>query len=242
MMKSLKKYLLTGLLVWLPLAATAWVLQLLLGAVDQFASMLPSEYRPDYWVLEQLSDYVPRITWLYHLPGFGLLLMLAILLVTGVLAANIFGQRVLRYWEGLLIRIPIVRSIYSSVKQVSDTVFSGSGQAFSKAVLVRFPHADAWTIAFLTGKPSEQIASAIDGEHINVYVPTTPNPTSGYLEILPLARVTATDWSMDEAMTFIISGGVVSPERLHYSRSAPWNNQGEDSDAVHSTSSPPARE
>ncbi len=211
MMKSLKKYLLTGLLVWLPLAATAWVLQLLLGAVDQFASMLPSEYRPDYWVLEQLSDYVPRITWLYHLPGFGLLLMLAILLVTGVLAANIFGQRVLRYWEGLLNRIPIVRSIYSSVKQVSDTVFSGSGQAFSKAVLVRFPHADAWTIAFLTGKPSEQIASAIDGEHINVYVPTTPNPTSGYFIMVRCDDVIELDMSVDDALKYVISMGVVAP-------------------------------
>lgn len=210
-MKHLKKYLLAGMLVWLPLAATAWVLQLLLGAVDQFAAMLPSEYRPDYWVVEQLVEYVPHITWLYHMPGFGLLLLLAVLLITGVLAANIFGQRLLRYWEGLMNRIPIVRNVYSSVKQVSDTLFSGTGQAFSKAVLVRFPHQDAWTIAFLTGMPSATIAAAIDGEHINVYVPTTPNPTSGYFIMVRRDEVIELDMSVDDALKYVISMGVVAP-------------------------------
>ncbi len=210
-MKSLKKYLLAGLLVWLPLAATAWVLQLLLGAIDQFAAMLPSAYRPDYWVLEQLVEYVPHVTWLYHMPGFGLIFLLAVLLVTGVLVANIFGQRLLRYWEGLMNRIPIVRNVYSSVKQVSDTLFSGTGQAFSKAVLVRFPHQDAWTIAFLTGTPSETIAAAIDGEHINVYVPTTPNPTSGYFIMVRRDDVIELDMSVDDALKYVISMGVVAP-------------------------------
>lgn len=211
MLASLKKYLLAGLLVWLPLAATAWVLQLLLGAIDQFAAMLPSEYRPDYWVLEQLVEYVPHITWLYHMPGFGLILLLAVLLVTGVLAANIFGQRLLRYWEGLMNRIPIVRNVYSSVKQVSDTLFSGTGQAFSKAVLVRFPHQGAWTIAFLTGMPADNIATAIDGEHINVYVPTTPNPTSGYFIMVRRDDVIELEMSVDDALKYVISMGVVAP-------------------------------
>lgn len=210
-MKSLKKYLLAGVLVWLPLAATAWVLQLLLGAVDQFAAMLPSAYRPDYWVLEQLAAYVPHIAWLYHLPGFGLILMLVILLATGVLAANIFGQRLLLYWEHLMNRIPIVRNVYSSVKQVSDTLFSGTGQAFSKAVLVRFPHTEAWTIAFLTGSPVPAIAAAIDGDHINVYVPTTPNPTSGYFIMVRRDEVIELDMSVDDALKYVISMGVVGP-------------------------------
>lgn len=210
-MKSLKKYLLTGLVVWLPVAATIWVLQLLLGTVDQLVALLPPDYRPDYWVLEQLVEYVPHIGWLHRLPGFGLILVLVVLLITGLLAANIFGQRVLRYWEHLLNRIPIVRSIYSSVKQVSDTVFSGSGQAFSKAVLVRFPHPDAWTIAFLTGSPQECIAEAIDGEHINVYVPTTPNPTSGYFIMVRRDDVIELDMDVDEALKYVISMGVVAP-------------------------------
>lgn len=208
-MKNVKKYLLTGLLVWLPLAATAWVLQLVLGAVDQFVAMLPSEYRPDYWVLEQLVNHVPQFAWLYHLPGFGLILMLVVLLITGMIAKNIFGQRMLRYWENMLNRIPLVRSIYSSVKQVSDTVFSGSGQAFSKAVLVRFPHQNAWTIAFLTGSPVDKIAKAIDGEHINVYVPTTPNPTSGYFIMVRRDEVIELDMNVDEALKYVISMGVV---------------------------------
>lgn len=210
-MKSMKKYLLTGLLVWLPLAATAWVLQLLLGAVDDFVAMLPSAYRPDYWVLEQLVEYVPQFSWLYHLPGFGLILLMVVLMITGMITTNIFGQRILRYWENLLNRIPLVRSIYSSVKQVSDTVFSGSGQAFSKAVLVRFPHPEAWTIAFLTGKPVDKIAAAIDGDHINVYVPTTPNPTSGYFIMVRRDEVIELDMSVDEALKYVISMGVVGP-------------------------------
>lgn len=210
-MKSLKKYLLTGLLVWLPVAATVWVLQLLLNAVDQLAAKLPSAYRPDYWLLAQLADHVPEINVLLHLPGFSLLLVVAVLLVTGILTANILGQRLLLFWEHLLNRIPIVRSIYGGVKQVSDTLFSGSGQAFSKALLVRFPHPDAWTIAFVTGKPGESIAAAIDGEHINVYVPTTPNPTSGYFIMVRRDDVIELDMSVDEALKYVISMGVVAP-------------------------------
>lgn len=210
-MKSLKKYLLTGLLVWMPFAATAWVLQLLLGAVDQFAAMLPSAYRPDFWVLEQMIMYVPGMSWFYHLPGFGLLFLLGVLLLTGVITTNIFGQRILRYWENLMNRIPLVRTIYSGVKQVSDTLFSGSGQAFSKAVLVRFPHPEAWTIAFLTGQPVDKIAAAIDGDHINVYVPTTPNPTSGYFIMVRRDAVIELDMSVDDALKYVISMGVVGP-------------------------------
>lgn len=211
MMKSLKKYLLTGLLVWLPVAATVWVLQLLLNTVDQFAAKLPSAYRPDYWLLEQLAEHVPQIRLLPQLPGFSLILVVVVLLVTGVLTANILGQRLLGFWENLLNRIPIVRSIYGGVKQVSDTLFSGSGHAFSKALLVRFPHPEAWTIAFVTGLPGESIAAAIDGEHINVYVPTTPNPTSGYFIMVRRDEVIELDMSVDEALKYVISMGVVAP-------------------------------
>lgn len=213
-MTNVKKYLLTGLVVWLPFAATAWVLQLLLGAVDQFAAMLPTEYRPDYWLLQHLTEYFPFVGQMHHIPGFGIVLLLTVLLVTGIITTNIFGQRILTYWESLMGRIPLVRSIYNGVKQVSDTIFSGSGQAFSKAVLVRFPHPEAWTIAFLTGQPVSKIAAAIDGEHINVYVPTTPNPTSGYFIMVRRDEVIELDMSVDEALKYVISMGVVGPSEL----------------------------
>jgi uncharacterized membrane protein len=208
---SLKKYLLTGLVVWLPIAATLWVVQFVLHTVDDMVALLPSQYRPDYWLLEQILDHVPQLSWLYHLPGFGLALTLGILLLTGVVTANILGQRMLKYWEGWLNRIPLVRSIYGGVKQVSDTVFSGSGQAFNKAVLVRFPHQNAWTVAFLTGTPEGHVADRLPGDYLSVYVPTTPNPTSGYLIMVKREEAIELDMSVDEALKYVISMGVVGP-------------------------------
>src|SRR5438445_11586118 len=167
----MKRYLIAGLLVWVPLGITIWVLHALVSALDQTLLLLPESARPEAIVG-------------FYIPGLGVLLSFAILLLTGMLAANFFGARLIRVWESVLGRIPVVKSIYSSVKQVSDTLLSDTGQAFRKALLVEFPYPGSWTIAFLTGTPASTLASTLPGEHVSVYVPTTPNPTSGYFLIL----------------------------------------------------------
>jgi len=198
----LKKYFITGLLIWVPLGITLWVLNLLVGTMDQSLELLPPEWRPDNWLG-------------VHVPGMGVVLTLAIVFITGLLTANLIGQRLLRFWEGLLAHIPFVNSIYHGVKQVSDTLFSPSGQAFRKALLVRFPHTNVWTIAFMTGQPGGDVVNHLQGEHVSVYVPTTPNPTSGYFLIVPKTEIVDLDMTVDEALKYIISMGVVAPVNGH---------------------------
>jgi uncharacterized membrane protein len=197
----MKRYLVAGLLVWVPLGITLWVLHFLVTTLDQTLLLVPEFARPDALLG-------------VHIPGFGVVLSFAILLLTGVIAANFFGARLIRFWEGLFGRIPVVKSIYSSVKQVSDTLLSDSGNAFRKALLVEFPHENAWTIAFLTGTPAAAVASHLSEEHVSVYVPTTPNPTSGYFIIVPKSRVRDLDMTVDEALKYVISMGVVAPRGL----------------------------
>src|SRR5216110_810421 len=180
---SLKRYLIAGLLVWVPLGITIWVLHWLLTSLDQILLVLPENARP-------------RALLGFDIPGLGLVVFFVILFLTGVLAANFFGQRLISAWEAVLTRIPFVKSIYSSVKQVSDTLLSDQGNAFRKALLVEFPHQDSWTIAFLTGTPAPSIANMLDEEHVSVYVPTTPNPTSGYFILVPKSRVRELDMSV----------------------------------------------
>jgi uncharacterized membrane protein len=194
----LRRYLIAGLLVWVPLGITIWVLAFLIGTLDQTLLLLPESIRP-----EALFGV--------HIPGLGVVLSAAILLLTGAITANFFGARLIGIWEALLGRIPVVKSIYSSVKQVSDTLLSEKGNAFRKALLVEFPAPGSWTIAFLTGTPSSEVATYLQGEHVSVYVPTTPNPTSGYFIMLPRARVHELDMTVDEALKYIISMGVVAP-------------------------------
>lgn len=208
---SLRRYLVMGLLIWIPLAITAWVLMLILGTLDHIAAFIPIWARPDYWLMQCLIPYFPSLKMHDTIPGFGIFMALLVLLGTGLFAANILGQRLIRFWEAILQRIPIVRSIYTSVKQVSDTLFSGSGQAFRKALLVRFPHQDAWTIGFLTGVPGSSVACHFSGDYVSVYVPTTPNPTSGYFIILPKNSVIELNMSVDDALKYVISMGVVAP-------------------------------
>ncbi|MBM3387191.1 MAG: DUF502 domain-containing protein, partial [Betaproteobacteria bacterium] len=148
---------------------------------------------------------------LRDIPGFGVLSVAAVMMVTGMFVANIFGQWWLRQWDKLMNRIPVVRSIYTSVKQVSDTLFSGGGHAFSKALLIRYPHTEAWAMAFLTGRPGGEVASKLDGEYVSVFIPTTPNPTSGFFLMLPRQHVIELDMTVDEALKYIISMGVVVP-------------------------------
>jgi uncharacterized membrane protein len=146
-----------------------------------------------------------------HIPGFGVILAFAILLLVGAIASNFFGKKIVGWWDSLLNRIPVVRSIYSSVKQVSDTLFSDSGNAFRKAVLVQWPRADVWTIAFVTGAPGGDVVNHLQGDYVSVYVPTTPNPTGGYFVMLKRTDCIELNMSVDEALKYIVSMGVVSP-------------------------------
>ena len=197
----MRRYLIAGLLVWVPLGITIWVLHFLITTLDQVLLLVPESLRP-----EALFGF--------RIPGIGVLISFAILLVTGTIAANFFGARLIHMWEALLGRIPFVKSVYSSVKQVSDTLLSDSGNAFRKALLVEFPCPGSWTIAFQTGTPAPAVAAQLAGEHISVYVPTTPNPTSGYFIVVPVARVHELEMTVDEALKYIISMGVVAP-RAH---------------------------
>ncbi len=193
-----KRYLITGLLIWVPLVITVWVLNLLVSTMDQTLLLLPLELRTEQWLG-------------VHIPGLGVLLTLLIVFLTGLLAANIIGQRMVLFWEGLLARIPVVNSIYNGVKQVSDTLFSPTGQAFRKALLVQYPRQGSWTIAFQTGVPGGDVANHLQGDFVSVYVPTTPNPTSGFFLMMPRSDVIELDMSIDEALKYIISMGVVAP-------------------------------
>jgi uncharacterized membrane protein len=196
---DVKRYFITGLLIWIPLAITFTVLTWIVEMLDG-------------WVVPWLPRHLqPQTVLGFDIPGLGVVLCIFILFATGVIAANVLGQKLVRLWEGLLARIPVVKSIYYSVKQVSDTLFSSSGQAFRKALLVQYPRQGTWTIAFLTGAPGGDVARHLDGGYLSIYVPTTPNPTSGFFLMLPAADVIELDMSVDEALKYIISMGVVAP-------------------------------
>ena len=195
----MKKYLITGLLIWIPLVITIWVLTLIVDTLDRSLLLLPEQVRKDSWLLT-------------HVPGMGVVMTLAIVFVTGVFAANFIGERLVRLWNAILHRIPFVNTIYSSVKQVSDTLFSSSGEAFRKALLVRWPHEGMWTIAFLTGTPGGDVATHLSEDYLSVYVPTTPNPTGGYFVLVARKDVIELDMSVDQALKYIISMGVVPPQ------------------------------
>ena len=202
----MKKYIIAGLLVWLPLAVTVWLLTAVLGVVDGLFG----------WLVTGTQALLPVgahefLEMLRHVPGLGLAVMVAALLLTGIFAANFVGQWWLVQGGRVLQRIPIVKSIYSSVKQVSDTLFSSTGNAFREAVLVQYPRAGAWTIAFVTGRPGGEAAEHLQADYVSLYVPTTPNPTSGFFLMVPRADVIPLRMSVDEALKYIISMGVVAP-------------------------------
>jgi uncharacterized membrane protein len=200
----MKKYLMTGLLVWVPLAITLWVVAAIVGAMDGLLRILPRDWQPAIWL--------PLLHLPASLPGLGVVLALLIVLATGVLAANFLGRQLFGLWDKLLGHIPVVRTIYSSVKQVSDTLLSDSGNAFKTALLVQYPHAGIWTIAFQTGVPAVEIMAQLNGEHISVFVPTTPNPTSGFFLVVAKSDTKALNMSVDEALKYVVSMGVVSPK------------------------------
>jgi uncharacterized membrane protein len=194
----MRKYFITGLLVLVPLVITLWVLNLIIGTLDQSLLLLPPQWRPELLLG-------------FNLPGVGTVLTLLIIFITGVVTRNFVGNRLVKLWELLLQRIPVVSSIYSSVKQVSDTLFSSSGNAFRKALLVQYPREGIWTIAFQTGVPGGDVKNHLAGDYVSVYVPTTPNPTSGFFLMLRREDTIELDMSVDEALKYIVSMGVVAP-------------------------------
>ncbi|MED5619614.1 DUF502 domain-containing protein [Ideonella sp. BN130291] len=202
----MRKYIIAGVLLWLPLAITIWVLLWVLGLLDGvFVGLLGMAkiLAPD-----GADATIDRLA---HLPGLSVIVMVVGLLLSGVFATNVLGQWAVRQWDRLMSHIPIVKSIYSSVKQVSDTLFSSNGNAFREAVLVQYPRAGSWTIAFVTGKPGGEVEHLLPGDHLSLYVPTTPNPTSGFFLIVPSSDVMPLAMSVDEALKYIISMGVVVP-------------------------------
>ena len=196
----MKKYFITGLLIWIPLVITIWVLKVIFDTLDQSLLLLPLQFRTESWLG-------------VHIPGLGAVLTILVIFLTGIFATNFFGARLIELWHEVLHRIPVVNSIYSSVKQISDTLFSSSGQAFRKALLVQWPHEGMWTIAFLTGTPGGDVTRHIPPDCVSVYVPTTPNPTGGYFVIVERKRVIELDMTVDQALKYIISMGVVPPAK-----------------------------
>ena len=218
MFPAVKKYIVAGLLVWLPLAITVWVLSSVLGGIDSLFSAVLSVTQA---VLPQSANAF--LESLRHVPGLSVIVLAALLLASGVFAANFVGQWWLRLGNQIISQIPIVKSVYSSVKQVSDTLFSSSGNAFREAVLVQYPREGSWTIAFVTGRPQGEVAGHLGAssttvigldprrDWVSVYVPTTPNPTSGFFLMMMRADVVPLAMSVDEALKYVISMGVVSP-------------------------------
>ena len=190
----MKKHFLTGLLIWVPLVITLWVLHLIVTTMDLSLEFVPADWKPHF-----------------YFPGVGLLLTVLIVWMTGVFGSNLLGKRVILFWEGVLKRIPVVNSIYGGVKQMSDTLLKPGGQAFRKVLLVQYPRMGSWTIAFQTGQPTGEVKRHMPAEYVSVYVPTTPNPTSGFFLMMPRSEVIELSMTVDEALKYVISMGVAAP-------------------------------
>ena len=203
-MQYLKRYFITGLLIWVPLAITLWVLDLIVGTMDQTLLLLPQHWRPEVWLGRQI-------------PGLGAILTLLVIFLTGLLTANIIGKRLVALWEAVLMRIPIVKSIYTSVKQVSDTLLSSDGHAFRKVLLVRYPHPEAWSLAFQTNVPAE-VGAAFTEEYVGVFIPTTPSPVNGFYFYVKKSEIRELPISIDVALKYIVSMGVAAPAEHKTSR------------------------
>ena len=201
--KALKKYLITGVLVWLPIAVTIWAMTYIISAADRLISLLPESWQPQHF-------------WGFNIPGLGIVAATVVLFVTGVFAANVLGRRILGAWDSLLGRIPVVKSIYSSVKKVSESLLSDSSRSFKTPVLVPFPQPGIWTIAFVSGHIPDKLKGSLpqDEDYISVYVPTTPNPTGGYYIMVKKNDVRELDMSVDQALKYVISLGMVMPDDL----------------------------
>jgi uncharacterized membrane protein len=198
MMSAIRRYIMAGLLVWLPLGVTILVVKMLVDLMDRSLLLLPTRYQP-----EQLLGM--------HIPGLGVIVAVTVVLATGIVVANLFGRKLVGLWEGLLARIPLVSSVYSAVKQISETMFSSNGNSFRKVLLVEYPRKGLWTLAFQTGTDVGEAQCKTGREVINIYVPTTPNPTSGFFIMVPKEEVVELEMSVDEGLRMIISMGSVVP-------------------------------
>lgn len=219
--KALKKYLITGVLVWLPIAVTIWAMTYIISAADRLISLLPESWQPQHF-------------WGFNIPGLGIVAATVVLFVTGVFAANVLGRRILGAWDSLLGRIPVVKSIYSSVKKVSESLLSDSSRSFKTPVLVPFPQPGIWTIAFVSGHIPDKLKGSLpqDDDYISVYVPTTPNPTGGYYIMVKKSDVRELDMSVDQALKYVISLGMVMPDDLPV-KALPTPKPSEDGDTEH---------
>jgi len=197
-MKHLRRYLVAGLLVWIPLGVTILILKVLISLMDRSLLLIPQQYRPEEWLG-------------FSVPGLGLILTLLVLLVTGLLAANIVGRSMVGLWESLLDRIPVVRSVYSAAKNFTEIVFSDSGQSFKKVLLIEYPRKGIYSLAFQTATNLGEVQGRMGEQMVCTFVPTTPNPTSGYIIIVPKKDIIELDMEIDEALKMIISLGVVIP-------------------------------
>ena len=203
----MKRYFVTGLLLWVPLGITLYALTTIISTLDQSLLLLPASWRPKAWLGMQI-------------PGLGVVLMLGVILISGIIMTNVIGLRIVQWWEKLLARIPVVKSIYYSVKQVSDSLLSGNGNAFRRVLLVRYPHPESWSLAFQTNIPGG-VATRLPDEHVAVFIPTTPSPVNGFYFFVPRSDVMELDISVDDALKYIVSMGVMtSPEKPH-----PHSNQ-----------------
>ena len=219
--KALKKYLITGVLVWLPIAVTIWAMSYIISAADKLINLLPESWQPLHF-------------WGFNIPGLGIVAATVVLFVTGVFAANVLGRRILGAWDSLLGRIPVVKSIYSSVKKVSESLLSDSSRSFKTPVLVPFPQPGIWTIAFVSGHIPDKLKGSLpqDDDYISVYVPTTPNPTGGYYIMVKKSDVRELDMSVDQALKYVISLGMVMPDDLPV-KALPAQKPSEDGDTEH---------
>lgn len=209
--KALKKYLITGFLVWLPIAVTVWLITYVISATDSLIRLLPAHWQPMHYLG-------------FNIPGLGFIVAVLLFFITGIFAANVLGRKILKLWDGLLVRIPVVKSIYSSVKKVSESLLSDNGRSFKTPVLVPFPHADTWTVAFVSGSLAEAVEHALpSSDYVSVYVPTTPNPTGGYYIMVRQCDIRPLDMSVDDALKYVISLGMVAPE--HAAAEVPEENQ-----------------
>jgi len=198
MLKHLRRYIIAGILVWLPIGVTVFLLRILVGLMDRTLVLLPERYRP-----EELLGF--------GIPGLGIILTFIVLLVTGILAANFVGRSMVSTWESALDRIPIVRSIYSAAKNFAEMVFSDSSQSFKQVLLIQYPREGLYSLAFQTSSELGEVQDRTGEDVVCTFVPTTPNPTSGFIIVVPRKDVTVLDMEVDEALKMIISLGVVVP-------------------------------
>ncbi|MCG7656708.1 DUF502 domain-containing protein [Wielerella bovis] len=201
--KRMKKYLITGLLVWLPITVTIWIINYIISATDRLINLIPPQWQPEQYLG-------------FHIPGLGFVIAIVALFITGVFAANVLGRKIIEGWDSLLGRIPVVKSIYSSAKKVSESLFSDNSRSFKTPVLVPFPQPDIWTIAFVSGSVPQSVSDALPEKsgYVSVYVPTTPNPTGGYYIMVRESDIRELDMTVDEALKYVISLGMVMPDDL----------------------------